>query len=311
MLVAAALSLGGNIRAGLEDNFYLPNGEMARSNGDLIAQAREMAEDVGRRPATVAEARELLGTPKRAARVSAGHAARRDVRVARPVPAPARRLLLAPARRLRRRGAQGRGHGDGRLHPLVAALLRGRGRLRQVGALPRAQPQQALDPPEPQGGAGPRGAAQAGRASTTCCSSRSVRACSTGWAWATSACGRRTRGLVYCAITGYGQDGPYRDRSGHDMNYLGLIGLLGPDRRDRTGRPIQSGGQIADIGGGALMAAFGILAALHERDALGRGPARRRLDGRRRAVVAGDGRRAATSPTARCRRAASSSSRAA
>jgi 3-keto-5-aminohexanoate cleavage enzyme len=67
MLIAAALSLGGNVRAGLEDNFYLPNGEMARSNGDLIAQARKMAEDVGRRPATVAEARELLGVPKRAA----------------------------------------------------------------------------------------------------------------------------------------------------------------------------------------------------------------------------------------------------
>jgi 3-keto-5-aminohexanoate cleavage enzyme len=67
MLIAAALSLGGNIRAGVEDNFYLPNGEMARSNGDLIAQARRMAEDIGRRPATVPEARELLGTPKRAA----------------------------------------------------------------------------------------------------------------------------------------------------------------------------------------------------------------------------------------------------
>ncbi len=67
MLIAAALSLGGNVRAGLEDNFYLPNGEMARSNGDLIAQARRMAEDVGRRPATVAEARDLLGVPKRAA----------------------------------------------------------------------------------------------------------------------------------------------------------------------------------------------------------------------------------------------------
>ena len=48
------------MRVGLEDNFYLPNGEMARSNGDLIAQAREMVEDVGRRAATVAEARELL-----------------------------------------------------------------------------------------------------------------------------------------------------------------------------------------------------------------------------------------------------------
>jgi 3-keto-5-aminohexanoate cleavage enzyme len=49
------------VRAGLEDNFYLPNGEMARSNGDLIAKARQMAEDVGRRAASVAQARELLG----------------------------------------------------------------------------------------------------------------------------------------------------------------------------------------------------------------------------------------------------------
>jgi uncharacterized protein (DUF849 family) len=65
MLVAASLTLGGNVRVGLEDNFYLPNGEMARSNGDLIAEARRMTEAVGRRPATVAEARELLGVPKR------------------------------------------------------------------------------------------------------------------------------------------------------------------------------------------------------------------------------------------------------
>src|SRR3954467_15314635 len=65
MLVAAALTLGGNIRVGLEDNFYLPNGEMARSNGDLVAKARQMTEDIGRRPASVAEARELLGVPKR------------------------------------------------------------------------------------------------------------------------------------------------------------------------------------------------------------------------------------------------------
>jgi alpha-methylacyl-CoA racemase len=77
-------------------------------------------------------------------------------------------------------------------------------------------------------------------------------------------------GLVYCAITGYGQDGPYRDRSGHDMNYLGLIGLLGLTG-EKDGPPIMSGGQIADLGGGALMAAFGILAALHERERSGEG----------------------------------------
>jgi len=60
-LIGAALNLGGNVRAGLEDNLYLPDGEMATSNGDLIAKARQMAEDVGRRAATVPEAREMLG----------------------------------------------------------------------------------------------------------------------------------------------------------------------------------------------------------------------------------------------------------
>jgi 3-keto-5-aminohexanoate cleavage enzyme len=64
-LVASAAANGGNVRVGLEDNFYLPEGEMARSNGDLIARARRLVEDVGRRPATAEEARELLGAPKR------------------------------------------------------------------------------------------------------------------------------------------------------------------------------------------------------------------------------------------------------
>jgi alpha-methylacyl-CoA racemase len=76
--------------------------------------------------------------------------------------------------------------------------------------------------------------------------------------------------LVYCAITGYGQTGPNTQRAGHDMNYLGLNGLLGltgePD-----GRPIQPAGQIADIGGGALTAAFGVMAALRERERSGQG----------------------------------------
>jgi 3-keto-5-aminohexanoate cleavage enzyme len=60
MLVSAALTLGGSIRVGLEDNLYLPDGTMARSNGELIAKARQMTEDVGRRPATVTEARAML-----------------------------------------------------------------------------------------------------------------------------------------------------------------------------------------------------------------------------------------------------------
>jgi uncharacterized protein (DUF849 family) len=71
LLVAAALTLGGSVRVGLEDNLYLPAGTMARSNGDLVAKARQMTLDVGRRPATVAEARTLLGIPARPARAQA------------------------------------------------------------------------------------------------------------------------------------------------------------------------------------------------------------------------------------------------
>jgi len=67
LLVAAALTLGGSVRVGLEDNFYLPDGTMARSNGELVAKARQMTEDVGRRPATVDEARAMLGLPERVA----------------------------------------------------------------------------------------------------------------------------------------------------------------------------------------------------------------------------------------------------
>ncbi len=75
-------------------------------------------------------------------------------------------------------------------------------------------------------------------------------------------------GVVYCAISGYGQTGPKREASGHDMNYLGLVGLLGltGESEEAGGHPVQAAGQIADLGGGALLAAFGILAALRERD---------------------------------------------
>jgi 3-keto-5-aminohexanoate cleavage enzyme len=65
-LLAAALALGGSVRVGLEDNLYLPDGTMARSNGELIAKARQMTLDAGRRPATVQEARALLGVHPRA-----------------------------------------------------------------------------------------------------------------------------------------------------------------------------------------------------------------------------------------------------
>jgi 3-keto-5-aminohexanoate cleavage enzyme len=71
-LLAAALSLGGNVRVGLEDNFYLPDGAMARSNGDLVARAARMASDAGRRLASVEEARSMLGLAARPTPDNAG-----------------------------------------------------------------------------------------------------------------------------------------------------------------------------------------------------------------------------------------------
>lgn len=76
--------------------------------------------------------------------------------------------------------------------------------------------------------------------------------------------------LIYCAITGYGQDGPYRDQVGHDVNYLGYAGVLN-FIGTASGPPVIPGVQIADIGGGALMAAIGILSAVIARQQTGRG----------------------------------------
>ncbi len=60
-LLAAAVALGGNVRVGLEDNFYLSAGKMASSNGDLVAKAARMIRDQGREVATVEECRKRLG----------------------------------------------------------------------------------------------------------------------------------------------------------------------------------------------------------------------------------------------------------
>ncbi|MGA8943054.1 MAG: CaiB/BaiF CoA-transferase family protein [Thermoactinomyces sp.] len=77
-------------------------------------------------------------------------------------------------------------------------------------------------------------------------------------------------GLIYCAITGYGQDGPYKDRPGHDINFLSLAGLLDL-QGERNGKPVLSPVQIADLGGGALLAVTGIMFALFSRQATGKG----------------------------------------
>jgi crotonobetainyl-CoA:carnitine CoA-transferase CaiB-like acyl-CoA transferase len=75
--------------------------------------------------------------------------------------------------------------------------------------------------------------------------------------------------IVYCSLTGFGQDGPHRERSGHDLNYLALSGVLGLTADDR-GKPVIPGVQVADLAGG-MIAGFAILAALLAREKTGRG----------------------------------------
>jgi crotonobetainyl-CoA:carnitine CoA-transferase CaiB-like acyl-CoA transferase len=80
---------------------------------------------------------------------------------------------------------------------------------------------------------------------------------------------KANRGLVYAAITGHGQDGPYRDRAGHDINYIALSGILGATG-DAGGPPVLPSVQIADLSG-AMMAVVGILAALWRKERSGEG----------------------------------------
>ena len=77
-------------------------------------------------------------------------------------------------------------------------------------------------------------------------------------------------GLVFCSITGYGQDGPYRSRAGHDLNYIGYSGALGVTGEE-DGPPVIPSLQMGDLGGGGMAAAIGVLAALWERHRTGRG----------------------------------------
>ena len=266
MLVAAALTLGGSIRVGLEDNFYLPDGDMARSNGELIAKAREMTEDVGRRPATVEEARALLGIQLPGGAMTLPLDGLRVLDLSRLLPGGFCSLLLADF------GAdvikvEDTGMGDYvRWSPpyyegadqtargaLFLALNRGKRSIRvdlKIDAGKEVLLRLARD------------------ADVLLESFRPGVLDRLGVGY--ERLGQENPRLVYCAITGYGQDGPNRDRSGHDMNYLGLNGLLGLTG-EADGPPVQSAGQIADIGGGALMAAIGILVALRERERSGEG----------------------------------------
>jgi crotonobetainyl-CoA:carnitine CoA-transferase CaiB-like acyl-CoA transferase len=85
-----------------------------------------------------------------------------------------------------------------------------------------------------------------------------------------AALARENPRIIMLSISGYGQDGPFRDKAGHDLNYIataGVLGMAGPPDRPPPTPPIQ----LADIAGGALFGAVGILAALYERERTGRG----------------------------------------
>jgi len=76
--------------------------------------------------------------------------------------------------------------------------------------------------------------------------------------------------VIYCSVTGYGQDGPYRDLPGHDINYIsfaGVLDLIG----ERGGPPVIPLNLVADYGAGAMSAAIGILSAVIAREKTGRG----------------------------------------
>ena len=76
--------------------------------------------------------------------------------------------------------------------------------------------------------------------------------------------------VILCSVSGYGQDGPYQGRSGHDINYIGMGGVL-EITGAKNGDPVLPGVQIADIGGGGMMAAIAILAAAIHREKTGEG----------------------------------------
>ncbi len=107
--------------------------------------------------------------------------------------------------------------------------------------------------------------------------------------------------IVLCSISGYGQDGPFRDRAGHDLNYAAVAGVLMLGGTESVG-PAMPGLQVGDLGGGALDAALAIMIALHSRRTHGPRTALRYLDGRRARELDGRARVAALRHAARHRR---------
>ena len=181
---------------------------------------------------------------------------------------------------LGRPGDQGR-VGDGRRHPRPGArpgpATRARGPAR-LDVLHVRQPQQGVDRPRPQGRRRPRRCSgRLGARAPTCCSRTSAPACSTASASRSPGCTSSTRGLVIGSISGFGHDGPEAGRAGYDQIAQGEGGLMSVTG---VGEPTKVGVPIADLLAG-MNFAYGVLAALHERDAHRPGPRRAHLPARR------------------------------
>ena len=286
MLVAASLTLGGSVRVGLEDNFYLPDGTMARSNGELIAKARQLTEDVGRRPATrsggardprgPAEGRGLTALPLDGVRV---------LDLSRLLPGGFCSLMLADF------GADVLKVEDTGLGDYVrwaTPYYEGVEDSAKSALFLVAQSRQALDPAEPQERRGPRGAAAPGRRVR-----RRARVVSPGRARPPR---RRLRGHAR------GQPGDRLLRDHGLRPGRPVARSVGPrhelPRARRAARPDRRRRWAARAGGrpdrrpGRRRIDGGLRDPRRAARArpLGRGPGRRRVDGRRRPVVARHGR---------------------
>ena len=232
MLVAAALTLGGNVRVGLEDNFYLPDGDHGALQRRPDRQGA--ADDRGRGPAAGDGGRGARAARRAQARagMSGALSGVKVLDLSRLLPGGFCSLLLADfgadvlkvedtgmGDYVRWAPPYHEGAEDSAKSALFLALNRGkrsirlnlkeeRGRevllrlVREYDVLLESFRPGVLD----RLGVGYERLRE------------------------------ENPGLVYCAITGYGQDGPYRDRSGHDMNYLGLVGAARAHRRGRTAR---------------------------------------------------------------------------
>ena len=258
-LIAAAAALGGNVRAGLEDNFYLPDGEMAALQR---RPDREGTRDRGER-------RAAGGNRRRGPRAARRMSALEDIRVldlSRLLPGGFCSLLLADfgAEVLK---VEDTGMGDYiRWSPPYYEGAEDSAKSAPFLSLNRGKRSIRLDLKQDLGKQVLLRLVRDYDVLLESFRPGVMERLGVGY----ERLREENPRLVYCAISGYGQDGPYTGRSGHDMNYLGLNGLLGltgePD-----GPPVQPAGQIADLGGGALMAAFGIMAALRERERSGEG----------------------------------------